>query len=161
MAAGHTAGFGKQPVTAKGQMKHSVLKTLTLIVAVGVAAPMFVSGADAPEGKRGQGKGAMGQRMNEALEKLNLTEDQKAKVEACKAKLQEYMQAHGEELKAAREETDPEKKRAAFKGMMEKMQEMRDGIRAALTDEQKKKFDELMPARHGEGKGQRKDGEAK
>lgn len=142
-------------------MKHSVLKTLTLIVALGVAAPVFVSGADAPEGKGGKGKGMPGQRMNEALEKLNLTEEQKTKIEACKAKMHEYMQAHAEEFKAAREETDPEKKRAVFQGMMQKMQEFREEIRALLSDEQKKKFDELMPARHGEGKGQRKGGESK
>ncbi|MBI5395028.1 MAG: Spy/CpxP family protein refolding chaperone [Verrucomicrobia bacterium] len=134
-------------------MKHSALKTLALIAALCVAAPMLVSGADAPEGKRGAGKGAMGAKFDEALGKLNLTDEQKTKVEACKAKFRDYMQAHGEELKAAREETDPEKKRAAFKGVMEKMQEMRDGIRGVLTDDQKKKFDELLPARHGDGKG--------
>jgi len=147
-------------------MKQSVLKTLTLAVAVGVAAPMLAFSADAPEGKRGNregGKGAVGARFDEALGKLDLTAEQKTKVDAAKAKLQEYMKAHAEELKAAREETDQEKKRAAFKGMMEKMQEMRESIRGALTDEQKKKFDELVPARmgKGEGKGRAKGGDKK
>lgn len=134
-------------------MKRSILTTLTLAAALCVTIPMFVSGADAPEGKRGHGKGAMGAKLDEALGKLDLTADQKTKIDAAKAKLQEFRQAHADELKAAQEETDPEKKRAAFKGMMEKMKEMMDGIRAVLTDEQKKKFEELMPARHGKGHG--------
>ncbi len=140
-------------------MKKTVLKTLTLIVAIGVAAPMLAAAADAPEGKRG--KGAPGRRFDEALSKLDLTADQKPKVDAAKSKLTEYRKAHAEELKAAREETDPEKKRAAFKGVTEKMMEVREEIRSVLTDEQKKKFDELLPARMGEGKGkgQRKGGD--
>ena len=135
------------------EMKRTILKTVTLIAALCVAAPMFVSGADAPEGKRGHGKGAIAGKLDEALGKLDLTADQKTKIDAAKAKLGEYMKAHAEELKAAREATDPEKKREAFKGAMEQMKQTRDEIRSILTDEQKKKFDELMPARQGKGHG--------
>jgi Spy/CpxP family protein refolding chaperone len=134
-------------------MKPPVLKTLTFAAALCVAVPMSASGADAPAGKRGAAKGAMGGKLDEALGKLDLNEEQKTKVEACKAKFRDYMQSHAEELKAAREETDPEKKREAMKGLFGQMKEMMDGIRAVLTDAQKKKLDELMPARMGDGKG--------
>ena len=134
-------------------MKRSILKTLTFVAALCVAAPMLSTAADAPEGKRGK----MGGRLDEVLGKLDLTADQKAKVDAAKAKMAEYMKAHAEELKAAREATDPEKKQAAMKGMMEQMKQLRESITAVLTDEQKKKFAELMPAR-GPGQGQGKRG---
>jgi Spy/CpxP family protein refolding chaperone len=135
-------------------MKRSVLKTLAIIVALCVTAPMFVvAGEKAAGGKRGEGRaGAVGARLDEALGKLNLTDEQKTKVEACKAKFHEYVKAHAEDMKAAREGTDEQKKHEVRKAFGEKMKEMMDGIRAVLTDEQKKKFEEAMPARgaHGE-----------
>lgn len=142
-------------------MKKSVLKTLTLAAAVAVAAPMLAVAADAPEGKRGPreaGKGMMGERLSEVLGKLNLTEEQKTKIEAQKAKLREHMEANREKFKAARDGSD-EQKAELRKAMGEKMKEMMDGVRAVLTDEQKKKLAELMPAREGEGKGRRKGAE--
>ncbi|MBI5684240.1 MAG: Spy/CpxP family protein refolding chaperone [Verrucomicrobia bacterium] len=134
-------------------MKRTILKTLTLIAALCVAAPMIATAADAPEGKQGRGKGAMAGKLDEVLGKLDLTAEQKTKVDAAKAKLGEYMKSHAEELKAAREATEPEKRREALKGMMGQMKQTRDEIRAVLTDEQKKKFDELMPAYQGKGRG--------
>ncbi|MBM3887681.1 MAG: hypothetical protein FJ388_01005 [Verrucomicrobia bacterium] len=133
-------------------MKHSVLKILALIVALGVAAPMLVpAGEKNAEGKRGARGAAMMAKLDEALGKLSLTEVQKTKIEACKAKYQEYVKAHGEEFKAARGGADEQKKREAKKGWFEKWQEMMDGIRAVLTDEQKKKLEEAMPARGARG----------
>jgi Spy/CpxP family protein refolding chaperone len=134
-------------------MKHSVLKTLALIVALCVAAPMFVTaGEKAAGGKRGEGRaGAMGARLDEALGKLSLTDEQKTKIETCKAKFQEYMKAHAEDMKTAREGTDEQKKKEVRRAFGEKRKEMIDGIRAVLTDEQKKKFEEAMPALGGRG----------
>ncbi|MCX7827188.1 MAG: Spy/CpxP family protein refolding chaperone [Verrucomicrobiae bacterium] len=129
-------------------MKQSVLKTVAWVVALCVAAPVFATaGEKAAGGKRGEGRvGAMDAKLDETLAKLNLTEEQKTKIEACKAKFREFMKEHAADMKAAREGTDEQKKREVRKTLMEKLKERRDGIRAVLTDEQKKKFDEEMPA---------------
>jgi Spy/CpxP family protein refolding chaperone len=139
-------------------MTQSVLKTLTFIAALTVAAPMLATAGDAPAGKRGPrdaGKGMMGERFNEVLSKLDLTEEQKTKIDAQKAKFREYMEANKEKFKAAREGSD-EQKAELRKSVGEKMKEMMEGIRGVLTDDQKKKFAELMPAREGDGKGRRR-----
>lgn len=133
-------------------MKQLFLRILSYVAAFCVVAPVFVSGGDAPEGRQGR-RGAMGARLDEALGKLNLTADQKTRIETVKARLGEYLKAHAEELKAAREETDPDKKREAMKGLFEQFKQMREDIRAVLTDDQKKQFDELLPARRGAGSG--------
>lgn len=116
---------------------------------------MLATAGDAPGNKRGHRdgvRGPMGERFNEALAKLDLTEEQKKKIEAVKAKFREYMEANKEKFKAAREGSD-EQKAELRKNMGEKMKEMMEGIRGVLTEEQKKKFAEMMPARDGEGKG--------
>jgi len=142
----------------------SLRRTLTLLAALAVAAPFIATAGDAPAGKRGvreAGKGMIGERLNEALAKLDLTEEQKKKVESLKAKLREYMEANRDKFKAAREGSDQQKAELR-KEMGEKMREMMEGIRAVLTDEQKKKLAELMPGREGgKGRERRKGGEPK
>jgi len=129
-------------------MKRSVLKSALLIVVFCVAVPMFVAA----------GEKAADAKLDEVLGKLNLTEEQKTKIEACEAKFREYKQANQEKRKAARGETDSQKRREAVKNMREKHQEMMDGIRTVLTDEQKKKFEEAMPAQGARGDRGRKPG---
>ena len=135
-------------------MKTSVLRMLALGCALAVVAPEFVLGKDkGAGGKRDGGLAAI----EETVAKLNLTPQQKTKVEECKAKFNEYVRAAQEERRAGKKEVDPAKRREALKGVAEKKRELLDGIRAVLTDEQKKQFDEAMPKPAARGKGGAKD----
>lgn len=129
-------------------MRTSVLKMLVLGCAVALVAPSFTLGGDKGAG----GKHGLGP-IDDALAKLELTDQQKKKIEDCKAKFRDYMQAHQEEMKTAKQSDDPAKKKQAAKGMREKRNELIDGIRDVLTDEQKKTFDEAMPKPDAHGKG--------
>lgn len=129
-------------------MKASVLKVLVLGCAVALMTPSLAPCGDkGTDGKRGLGP------MEDALAKLELTDQQKKKIEDCKAKFRDFMQSHQEEMKAARQGDDPAKKKQIGKALREKRQELMDGIREVLTDDQKKAFDEAMPkpAAHGKG----------
>ncbi len=118
--------------------------------ALALVAPSFAFGKDkGAGGKRGGGLAPV----EETLVKLELTTQQKNKIEDCKAKFNDYVRASQEEMKAARQGNDPAKKKQAMKGLAEKRQELMDGIRAVLTDEQKKAFDEAMPKPAARGKG--------
>jgi Spy/CpxP family protein refolding chaperone len=129
-------------------MKACVLKMLVLGCVVALWAPSFALGGDkGAGGKRGLGP------VEDALAKLELTDQQKKKIEDCKAKFRDFMQAHQDEMKAAKQSDDPAKKRQAAKSMREKRQELIDGIREVLTDEQKKTFDEAMPKPPAHDKG--------
>ena len=132
-------------------MKTSVLKTLALGCALALVAPSFALGKDkgAGGGKRDGGTGAV----EKALAKLQLTAQQKTKIEDCKTKFHEYLRACQEERKVAQKSNDAAKKKQAAKGLVEKRQELLDGIRAVLTDEQKKTFDEALPKPTKRGKG--------
>ncbi|MBI5687748.1 MAG: Spy/CpxP family protein refolding chaperone [Verrucomicrobia bacterium] len=131
-------------------MRTSVLRMLVLGCALVLAAPSFALGKE--KGAGGRRAGALGP-VEEALAKLELTAQQKTKIEECKTKFNDYVRASQEELKAGRKDNDPAKRRQAVKGLAEKRQELMDGIRAVLTDEQKKKFDEAMPKPAARGKG--------
>lgn len=131
---------------------------------------LFVAGVQAQdqkapsEGRRGKGgqeQGGRGQMMSpearvEQLDKaLTLTEEQKTKIKDI------YTKA-GEEMRAAMKDGGGDRDAARTK-MMERMRATRDQVRALLTDEQKKKFDE-MPQRGGGdqgGRGRGKRGEQK
>ncbi len=133
--------------------------TLTLIFTLGL---LGVSAAQAEdkstppaEGRRGKGgsEQGRGQMMSpeariEQLDKaLTLTADQKTKIKEIYAKAQEDMRATmrgggGGDRDAAREK------------MIAAMRKTRDEVRAQLTDEQKKKFDEL-PQRGADDQGSR------
>lgn len=137
-------------------MKSFITKTLTLGLALLAAATWSASAAE-----EGKGSGKMQQRgeaLKAALDKLNLNEDQKAKIKAITDKAaaegREFMQAHAEELKAAKEANDHEKMKTIFAPMMEKRKALLDEIKAVLTDEQKQKLAESLPA-HGEHHGKK------
>lgn len=132
-------------------MKTSVLKALALGCALALVTPLFVLGKDkgAGGGKHDGGMGAI----DEALSKLQLTAQQKTKIEECKTKFRDCLSTYQEEAKQAKRSNDPEKKKEVAKSIAEKRREMMDGIRAVLTDEQKKTFDEAMPKRGARGKG--------
>lgn len=129
-------------------MRASVLKMLVLGCAVALVAPSFAFGGDkGADGKRGLGP------IEDALAKVELTDQQKKKVEDCKAKFRDFMQSRQEEMKAAKQSDDPTKRKQLGKALREKRQDLIDGIRAVLTDEQKKTFDEAMPKPDAHGKG--------
>jgi Spy/CpxP family protein refolding chaperone len=129
-------------------------QSFSLLVAIGA---LFVAGVQAQdqtapsEGQRGKGRG--GQMMSpearvEQLDKaLTLTDDQKTKIKDIYTKAADDMRA------AMKEGRDGDREAARAK-MMEKMRATRDQVRALLTDEQKKKFDE-MPQRGGGDQGGR------
>ena len=125
---------------------------------------LFVAGVQAQdqkapsEGRRGRGgqeQGGRGQmpspeaRVEQLDKALSLTDEQKTKIKEI------YTKA-GEEMRAAMKEGGGDREAARGK-MMERMRATRDQVRAVLTDEQKKKFDE-MPQRGGGDQGGRSRG---
>lgn len=135
-------------------MKLSLIQSLALGLALTVTTPGLVSAAD-DGGKAGR-HGRGGDRLQAALEKLNLTDDQKAKIQVIKEKAnaerEAFMKEHAEELKAAKDSNDREKMRAVMGPLMEKMKATMEEIKKVLTDEQKQKLAEAMPAFGGHGK---------
>lgn len=109
----------------------------------------------ASEGGQSQGRGMMSPeaRVEQLDRALTLTADQKKKITAIYAKSAEEMRAAmqggGGDRDAAREK------------MTKIMQASREQVRALLTDEQKKKFDEISAQRGGSrgGDGQRSRGQ--
>ncbi len=134
-------------------MKLSLFQSLALGLALTVAAPWIASGADdsTKGGRRGQGD-----RLQATLDKLNLTDDQKAKIKVIKdkdkAERDAFVKEHAEELKAARDSNDQEKMRAVMRPLMEKRMATFEEIKKILTDEQKQKLDEAIAAFGGHGK---------
>jgi len=99
-----------------------------------------------------------------ALEKLQLTADQKAKYEEINKEFakdaKEFWASHAElreKMKAAREAGDKDKMKelmAEMKPMMEARKSGMEKVKALLTDEQKKTMEEMaekMRAAHGGG----------
>jgi Spy/CpxP family protein refolding chaperone len=112
-------------------------KMIVLAVAMGAAFSLPVQAQDA--GKKGGGRGQMTpeariQRIEEAVG--SLTADQKSKITAIYNKLQSDMQAIPQEERREK--------------MMPLMQAAQKDVRAVLTAEQQKKFDE-MPQGRGPG----------
>src|SRR4030095_12148120 len=99
-------------------------------------------------GKSGQGQGGRGQMMSPEervaqLDKaLSLTDEQKTKIKDI------YTKA-GEQMREAFRGGGGDREAARGK-MMEAMRKTREDVRAVLTDEQKKKFDELPQRGAGE-----------
>lgn len=115
-----------------------------LVVAIAFAAVFSTSFLQAQDQKKGRG-GGMGmtvERIEEAVGKLSA--EQKTKIEGILAKVREQMQG----LQGASQEDRQAK-------MREIMQSSRTQIRAVLTPEQQKKYDE-MPQGRGQGGGGRK-----
>jgi Spy/CpxP family protein refolding chaperone len=116
-----------------------------LVVAVAFAAVFSTSLLQAQDQKKGRGAG-MGmtvERIEEAVGKLSA--EQKTKIEGILAKVREQMQA----LQGASQEDRQAK-------MREIMQASRTEIRAVLTPEQQKKYDEMPQGRGQGGSGKKK-----
>lgn len=116
-----------------------------LVVAVAFAAVFSTSLLQAQSQKKGRG-GGMGmtvERIEEAVGKLSA--EQKTKIEGILAKVREQMQG----LQGASQEDRQAK-------MREIMQTSRTQIRAVLTPEQAKKYDEMATQGRGQGGGGRK-----
>ena len=111
-----------------------------LLCALAVGAMSSVSLLQAQDEKKGKGGGGRGGLTVERVEEAvgTLTADQKTKIEAILAKSREQLQAIPQEERQA-------------KGR-EIMQASRTEVRALLTDEQKKKFDEMPQGGRGQGK---------
>ena len=112
-------------------MKLSVIKMLALGFALTVTAPWIASAAD--EGGKGGGHGR-GEWLQAALDKLNLNDDQKAKIkdimDKAAADRQAFAKEHADELKAAKESGDRDKMRSVFAPMREKMKATMEQIKA-------------------------------
>ena len=87
------------------------------------------------KGQRGQGLQRMAKMRQEIMAKLNLTPDQKRKIEG----LNKSFKADLKNLREA-----PGDRKAKMPKMQELMQKHREAVGALLTPEQKKKFEELM-----------------
>ena len=89
--------------------------------------------------------------MEGTLAKLNLTEDQKTKIDAIKAKFQKERQelekTHKSDVDAAKQAKDQENPREIMK---RKRKAMMNEIKGVLTDEQKEQFQKAMEASHGD-----------
>lgn len=138
----------------------SMLKMAVLGSALLMATSLFVMGDDQPA--KGEKHGKHGDMTEGILAKLNLTADQKTKIDAIKAKfqdeMQEFQKAHKEELDAAKQAKDREKMKEIMKPFAGKREALMNDIKGVLTDEQKEQFqkalDEAKAARgkHGENK---------
>ncbi len=130
-------------------------KLLAVLFSFGLLSAALVHAQDqnAPsEGRRGKGgEGGRGQMMSpearvEQLDKaVTLTAEQKTKIKEIYTKAQE-------DMRAAMRDGGGGDRDAAREKMMAAMRKTREEVRAQLTDEQKKKFDE-MPQRGGPGGG--------
>ena len=128
---------------------HSILKMTVLGCALLMATPLFVTGDDQPA--KGERHGKRGDMMEGTLAKLNLTEDQKTKIDAIKAKFQKERQelekTHKSDVDAAKQAKDQENPREIMK---RKRKAMMNEIKGVLTDEQKEQFQKAMEASHGD-----------
>lgn len=115
-----------------------------LLCAVAVGAMASVPLLNAQEQKKGRGMMSAEQRIEQIEQAVgSLTADQKAKIKAIYAKMAEKMQAIPQEERREK--------------MGEIMQATRQEVRAVLTPEQQKKFDEMpAPGRGGSGGGRKK-----
>lgn len=130
-------------------------KFLTLVTAVGLAVSLSAislaqgagpknggQGSTTQKGQKGQEgrRGGMmmrGKMMQEILAKLNLTADQKKKIEALQASTREKIKALRDKNKGG----DMRSMRDQFRPIMEAHQK---GMKDILTDAQEKKLEELM-----------------
>ena len=133
---------------------YSMLKMAVLGCALLMAAPLLNAADDQPAKAEKHGK--HGDMMEGFLGKLNLTDDQKTKIDAIKTKfrgeMQEFQKAHKAELDAAKQAKDRAKMHEIMKPMGEKRDAMINDIKGVLTDEQKEQFQKAMDeakAAHG------------
>lgn len=156
------------------------MKKFTLLTAaIALIAVAAVQAEDKPAPKKHEGGRPMMEQLLPpmAVEKLNLTADQKAKLDELNAgfkkDMEQYKKDHPvseadrEAMKKARESGDKEAMKAAREKLAETMKgaiEIRKGymekFKATLTDEQKKQLEEMRPHR-GPGAGGEKKHEKK
>ncbi|HEY0946249.1 MAG TPA: Spy/CpxP family protein refolding chaperone [Opitutaceae bacterium] len=122
-------------------MKATLKVTLTLLaLAVGTAVPLVraqESTTDKPKPERREGaQGMRGDRLKMLSEQLALTAEQKTK-------LKPILKAEADAIRALREDTSLDRAATRSK-MMELRKTHAAQIRAVLTPEQQKKFDEMQ-----------------
>jgi Spy/CpxP family protein refolding chaperone len=127
----------------------SLVKVLISVLALGLMASVSMLHAQEGEAKKGGGKGGRGQmtpeqqiaRLEEAVG--TLTAEQKTKITAIYEKAAKDMQAVPQEERREK--------------MGEMMAATRKDVRAVLTADQQKKFDDMpAPGRGGKGGGKKK-----
>ena len=143
--------------------KWIVIVTVLAMAGVVMADDKPAASGDAPkqQGPGGPGARRRGNPLEGILAKLNLSDDQKAKVgdimKAHKDAMDKYREEHKTEfeavrakMKEAREAKDQDKMKEAYAEMRKLMEagpslkDLADKIREVLTDEQKKTFDEAV-----------------
>jgi len=132
-----------------------MFKMIAVGGAVLLATSLLVTAGDKPA--KGEKHGKRGDMMESMFGKLNLTDEQKAKIkkinESHASKRQEFEKAHKEELEAAGQ--DRAKRGEIMKPMREAWAK---DVMGALNDEQKEQFKKAMIAgkaahgRHGDNK---------
>ena len=124
-------------------MKHRLMMiAVSALLMMGLSAFAQEAQQGPPPGEGGQRRGGMmgtpEQRAARLAERLNLTDDQKAKVQ----KIYEDSQKDMQNMQGASRED-----------RMAKMQEVNGKVREVLNDEQKKKFDEMQQQMRQRGPG--------
>jgi Spy/CpxP family protein refolding chaperone len=116
-----------------------------------LAASLVAVAGDKPA--KGGKPGGHGDMMQNVLGKLDLSDEQKAKIKEIRGKYQpemeEFMKSHKAEMEAAREAKDFAKMKEIMQPMAGKREAMMKEIGAVLTDEQKAE----MRKAFGGGKG--------
>jgi periplasmic protein CpxP/Spy len=145
-------------------MKTSKSFTLLWVMSALFIASMQAQDQTTPpsEGRRGKGGQTQGRgqmlspeaRVAELDKAVSLTEEQKTKIKELYTKSQE-------EMRSAMRGGGGGDRDAARQKMVEAMRKTRDQVRALLTDEQKKKFDEMPQRGAGDQGGRRGKRDAK
>jgi Spy/CpxP family protein refolding chaperone len=139
---------------------YSMLKMAVLGCALLMVAPWLNAADDQPA--KGEKHGKHGDMLDGILGKLNLTDDQKSKIEALKTKfhgeMQEFQKAHKDEIDAAKQAKDRAKMHEIMKPFAEKRDAFMNDIKGVLTDDQKAQLQKAMDdakaahGKHGDNK---------
>jgi len=131
-------------------MKRSILTTSVLVCALCVSGPLA---AFAKEGGKRHADRASGP-VDGALAKMNLTDEQKSKIQAIKEKFHAEMKKWDEDHKAEMDAARAAKDRAKMKPLMEqrttKMEGMTAEIKNVLNEDQKVQLQQAMDAAKAE-----------
>jgi Spy/CpxP family protein refolding chaperone len=131
----------------------SMFKMIAVGGAVLLATSLLVTAGDKPA--KGEKHGKRGDMMESMFGKLNLTDDQKAKVKEIRGKYQpemeEFMKAHKAELEAAREAKDFAKMKEIMQPIAGKREAMMKEIGAVLNEEQKAEMRKHFAGKGGHG----------
>ncbi|MCX6910752.1 MAG: Spy/CpxP family protein refolding chaperone [Verrucomicrobia bacterium] len=132
----------------------SILKMAAVGGALLLATSLLVMAGDKPA--KGEKHGKRGDMMESVLGKLNLTDDQKAKIKEIREKyvpeFQEFEKAHKAEIEAAREAKDFAKMKEIMQPIAGKREAMMKEIGGVLNDEQKAEMKKHFAGKGGHGK---------